>query len=257
MLNYTGFLKSGESKPVSGYSTTHPDVISSGSFHIAFVGLIYLVDYLFIKGIVYLLGLAGGSFTHQFGNILWAYHAFFATLFALLAGKVLDKLNLHHILDDHVLTNISASSVDFLVTAAIMAIELVVVMEFIVPIAIISIVGGIATTVFVLFMAKRTYSDYFFERFISIFGLLTGTVSTGLALLRVVDPEYETPAASDLVLGSGLSLFIGFPLLFVINIPALKQNVKAYLLTDVSIFGYIIIILIVMLIVGVFRRKKI
>ena len=256
MLTHTGFFKSGEKKPVSGYSTTHPDVISSGSFHIAFVGFIYLIDYLFIKGIVHLLGLTSSNFAHQFGNILWAYHAFFATLFALLAGKILDKLNLHHILDDHILTNISASSVDFLVTAAIMAIELVVVIEFIIPIAVISIVGGVLTTIFVLYMAKNTYVDHFFERFISIFGLLTGTVSTGLALLRVIDPDYKTPAASDLVLGSGISLFIGFPLLFVINIPALRQNVKAYILTDVAIFGYMVIIIVVMIIIGIFKKEN-
>ena len=256
ILSHTGFLKPNEKKHVSGYSTTHPDVISSGSFHLAFVGFIYLVDYLFIKGVVYLLGLIGSNFAHQFGNILWAYHAFFATLFALIAGKILDRLNLHYILDEHILTNISASSVDFLVTAAIMAIELVVVMEFIVPITIISIVGGVLTTLFVLYMAKNTYNDYIFERFISIFGLLTGTVSTGLALLRVIDPDYETPAASDLVLGSGLSLFIGFPLLFVINIPALKQNVKAYLLTDAAIFGYMVITIIVMVILGMFKRRS-
>ena len=256
ILSHSGFLKVNEKKLASGYSTTHPDVISSGSFHIAFVGFIYLIDYLFINGIIYLFGLSGSNFMHQFGNILWAYHAFFATLFALLAGKILDQLNLHHILDDGILTNISASSVDFLVTAAIMAIELVVVAEFIVPITIISVTGGVAVTLFVLFMAKYTYSDHFFERAISIFGLLTGTVSTGLALLRVIDPDYKTPAASDLVVGSGISLFIGFPLLFVINIPALKQTVKAYFLTDIAIFGYVVIVVIAMLLLGMFKKSK-
>ncbi len=254
MLDHKGFFNPGESRPYSGRFTTHPDVIASASFHIAFVGLIYLIDYLFIKGVVFLLSGTGSRFAEQFGNILWAYHAFFATIFALAAGKILDKINRHHILDDDTLTNISASSVDFLVTAAIMAIELVVVMEYIVPILIISIVGGVTITFVVLFLAKRTYSDHFFERAISIFGLLTGTVSTGLALLRVIDPEYKTPAAGDLVLGSGISLFIGFPLLFLINIPALKQNVRAYLFTDAAIAVYIGIVVLVMFIAGVFKR---
>ncbi len=256
MLNHKGFLSPGEKHQYSGRYTTHPDVIASASFHIAFVGLIYLFDYLFIKGLVFLLGRFGSSFARQFGNILWAYHAFFATIFALLAGKVLDRLNLHHILDDDTLTNISASSVDFLVTAAIMAIEVIVVIKFIVPIFVISIAGGAIITLTVIFLARKTYNDYFFERAISIFGLLTGTVSTGLALLRVIDPDYKTPAASDLVLGSGISLFIGFPLLFLINIPALKKTVKAYLLTDLAIFVYILLIIFIMYILGLFKSKK-
>ena len=42
----------------------------------------------------------------------------------------------------------------------------------------------------------------------------------------VIDPEYRTPAARDLVLGSGLSLFFSFPLLLLfINVPALNRTV--------------------------------
>ncbi len=256
MLQNRGFLKRGLSKPITGHSTTHQDVIASGSFHIAFIGFIYLIDYFFIKLIVFLFGKLGGEFFVQLGNVLWAYHAFFATLFALLTGKILDRLNLHHILDDDTLTSISASSVDFLVTAAIMAIELAFIVQYIVPIAVICIIGGILIMVMVIFLAKRSFHDYFFERVISIFGLLTGTVSTGLALLRVIDPEYKTPAASDLVLGSGFSLFIGFPLLLLVNIPALHQKTRAFLLTDGAIFGYIVILLLLMLSLGLLKERS-
>jgi len=254
-LQNQGFFSRGEKGPAGGRSTTHPDVIASGSFHLAFIGFIYLVDYFFIKGIVYFLERIGGEYTSQLGSILWAYHAFFATLFALLAGKVLDRLNLHHILDNDMLTGISASSVDFLVTAAIMAIELVVVMQYIVPISVICVVGGVVIMSVIIFMAKNSFKDHLFERIISIFGLLTGTVSTGLALLRVIDPEYKTPAAGDLVLGSGFSLFLGFPLLLLINIPALHRTVKAYILTDVAIAVYITALFTAMILLGLIGKK--
>lgn len=256
LLENTGFMGRGVKKQVTGKSTTHPDVIATGTLHIAFIGLVYLVDYFFIKFVVFLLSRLGGTFSVQFGNILWAYHAFFATLFALLAGRILRALKLDHILDDNMLTGISASSVDFLVTAAIMAIELAFVVQYIVPIAVICIAGGVAIMLLVIFLAKRSFNDYFFERVISIFGLLTGTVSTGLALLRVIDPEYKTPAASDLVLGSGFSLFIGFPLLFLINIPALHRTTKVFLLTDGGIFGYIVVLFVVMYALKILGKKK-
>jgi len=254
MLANRGFFVRNAGPP-AGKSTTHPDVIASGSFHLAFIGSVYLLDYFFIKFIVFLLGRFGGEFSVQLGNILWAYHAFFATLLAMLIGKLLDRLNLHHILDNDTLTGISASSVDFLVTAAIMAIEIVVVMQYIVPILVICVVGGTLIMLVVFMLAKRSFDDYFFERVISIFGLLTGTVSTGLALLRVIDPEYKTPAASDLVLGSGFSLFLGFPLLLLINIPAIHQTVRAYLFTDFAILGYILIVFFAAVILRLIRIK--
>jgi len=258
-LQNRGFFSRSEKRPPGGRSTTHPDVIASGSFHLAFIGFIYLVDYFFIKALVFLLEGIGGEYATQLGNILWAYHAFFATLFALLAGKILDRMNLHHILDNDILTGIAASSVDFLVTAAIMAIELVVVMQYILPISVICVVGGVVIMTVIIFMAKNSFQDHLFERIISIFGLLTGTVSTGLALLRVIDPEYKTPVAGDLVLGSGFSLFLGFPLLLLINIPALHRTVKAYLLTDAVITLYIAALFSAMIILGLMgkRLKKI
>ncbi len=255
MLRNRGFLEKGARRVATGRGTTHPDVVSSGAFHLAFIGSVYLVDYILIRLLVFLLHSVGGEFSVQFGNILWAYHAFFATLIALLVGKVLDRLNLHHVLDDDLLTSISASSVDFLVTAAIMAIEIVVVARYALPIAIISIIGGSFIMLMVIGLARRSFRDYFFERVISMFGLLTGTVSTGLALLRVIDPEFKTPAASDLVLGSGFSLFIGFPLLLLVNIPVLYQTSRAYLLTDAGIFGYMLLLFLLMGVLRLIRLK--
>jgi ESS family glutamate:Na+ symporter len=169
---------------------------------------------------------------------------------------LLKRLKLDHILDDDMLTSISTTSVDFLVAAAIMAIEVVVVIQYIVPILAICIFGGIAVMVLILFLAKRSYQDYFFQRAIAMFGLLTGTISTGLALLRVIDPEYRTPAARDMVLGSGLSLFFSFPLLLFINVPALNRTVRIYLLTEGVVLVYIISIFTVMVATGFLRLKR-
>ncbi|NNE35220.1 MAG: sodium:glutamate symporter, partial [Rhodothermales bacterium] len=57
-----------------------------------------------------------------------------------------------------------------------------------------------------------------------LFGEQTGTVSSGLALIRIVDPGYRTPVARDQVLGSGTALILGFPLLLLINLPLTRFN---------------------------------
>jgi|LFRM01.1.fsa_nt_gb hypothetical protein len=39
----------------------------------------------------------------------------------------------------------------------------------------------------------------------AMFGMLTGTASTGIALLRGIDPDLETDVAKNLVLGSAVA----------------------------------------------------
>jgi ESS family glutamate:Na+ symporter len=45
--------------------------------------------------------------------------------------------------------------------------------------------------------------------------MLTGTASTGVALLREVDPNFKTPAATDLVTGSTTAVLFGLPILLI------------------------------------------
>jgi len=255
-LRNSGFLSRGRRGVPTGRMTTHSDAISTGSFHIAFIGSIYFVNYFFLKGVATLIQSIGSAYSEQLGQLIWAYHAPIAIMVSLLIAMLLNRLKLDYVLDDDMLTSISTASVDFLVTAAIMAIEVVVVMQYIVPILAICIIGGIAVMVLILFLAKHSYHDYFFHRVISMFGLLTGTISTGLALLRVIDPGYRTPAARDVVLGSGLSLFFSFPLLLFINVPALNRTVRIYLLTEVVVLGYIFVLFTVMVATGFLRLKS-
>ena len=42
-----------------------------------------------------------------------------------------------------------------------------------------------------------------------------------MALLREVDPKFETGTAEDMVIGSGVALFTSMPLIAIINIPIL------------------------------------
>ena len=53
-------------------------------------------------------------------------------------------------------------------------------------------------------------------------GLLgaTGTLATGLALLRVVDPEFESPVATDYMSSSALVFVLVIPMIVMINLPA-------------------------------------
>ena len=49
-----------------------------------------------------------------------------------------------------------------------------------------------------------------------LFGTCTGTLLTGLALLRAVDPKLSSPAPQNMVTAAGLGAVFGAPLLLVV-----------------------------------------
>ncbi len=67
-----------------------------------------------------------------------------------------------------------------------------------------------------------------------MFAQMTGTIASGLALLRVTDPEYRSPVAQELVLSSGMAMGFGFPLLILINLP--------FSLFDGSLYGFSVLL---------------
>ena len=46
-----------------------------------------------------------------------------------------------------------------------------------------------------------------------MFGMLTGTASTGIILLREIDGEFKTPAADNMVYQNFPAIVFGFPLM--------------------------------------------
>jgi ESS family glutamate:Na+ symporter len=66
---------------------------------------------------------------------------------------------------------------------------------------------------------------------------MTGTASTGVALLREKDPFFKTPAANDIVYGSSMAILLGFPLLLFVGLITLGWwAIVTVLVTLSSIF---------------------
>jgi ESS family glutamate:Na+ symporter len=53
----------------------------------------------------------------------------------------------------------------------------------------------------------------------ALFGFLTGTISSSIALIRVLDPDLEDPFIRDLAYAGGLSFIVALPLFFFMNFP--------------------------------------
>ncbi len=214
----TGILSRNERKPAGSLLTTETEAIDTLSYNFAVILGVYLLAYLFLHAVTFLLSLAG-TMGMQLATNLWGIAFIFAALIALLAKRIFRGLGIDHTIDNGSLARIAGVCVDIMVTAAIAAITIVVLSRFWIPILAVALTGGIVTTITVLWTVSRLFSDHRFDRAVMFYGNMTGTLSTGLALLRVVDPNFETPVATDYMYGSGVTFVLAIPLILMLNLP--------------------------------------
>ena len=114
---------------------------------------------------------------------------------------------------------ISGLFYDIMIVASIAAINLSAFKEqsFIVPLLVSCTVATIVTYIYVDHVTKLLFPDYSEESFLSLYGMLTGVVGTGIILLRQIDPKLETPASTNLIFQTLWACLTGFPLLLLMG----------------------------------------
>jgi ESS family glutamate:Na+ symporter len=212
--------KTGPNTAVRGrFTRIPPEVMDPLSYNLALVAAIYLVTFLLLKLITYALSFTG-DMGKDFADGLWGITFIFAAMIAVLVKKLILKLGALSASDNRLLTRIAGTSVDIMVSASIAAISIVVVARYWLPILGMSILGGALTIFSLLWLSSRMFRDHVFHRTILVYGAMTGTLPTGLALLRVIDPEFETPASSDYMYAVGAVFLFALPFIFSMNFPA-------------------------------------
>ena len=88
------------------------------------------------------------------------------------------------------------------------------------PFVMLVVAGTIVTWFHLRWVCKAVYGDYYYQGLISMYGMLTGTISSGVLLLREIDPQLETPAANNLVVGSSFGILLGAPVLILVGLAA-------------------------------------
>ena len=249
-----GVVKRGEAAPAGDAVSdrTSSEAIDPLSFTSALVLGTYLLSYLLLRVLTWLLSLIGPLGAELAVN-LWGIMFIFSAVTAMLVKLVLKKLNLVYIIDDQRLTRLAGFSVDFMVASAVGAISIAVLRSYWVPILIIAVVVGFITIVTHIWLSSRIFQDHSFYRAILIYGCITGTLPTGLALLRIIDPEFETPASKDYMYASGMVFLMVIPIIITANMPAygaLKGSlVQTYIVLGIYAF-YVLLCLVLYLILS-------
>lgn len=207
----TGIISREHQTESAGKLALHTGNIDSLAFQAALVGLVYLITYAFVKYVGILL-------PADAAKILWGFFFVFGLVFAVLIRLGMHKSGHGHLINPGIQRRITGWSIDFLMVSTIMAIQLMVVWTYVLPMPVISIINGCLTTLFVLLLGKRLW-NYNLERTAAIYGAVTGTVSCGLLLLRIADPEFKTPVAIEIAVMHVLSIIPIGGCLVLVNAP--------------------------------------
>jgi len=202
--------------PSAGHLTSPPEAIESLTLHWSIIGLVYGVTWLLISGAANALSSIGAQAEV---NTLWSFHFIFCSVTGILARQILEKLKVAYVIDEGLMTRTSNLLVDIMITASLAGITLAVVGQYLLPLVLTCVLASVATYYFIKYLSQRLFKEWVFERFLSAYAVMTGTIQSGLVILRVLDPNYKSNISIDLVHASGFALILGFPLLFLINAP--------------------------------------
>ena len=107
-------------------------------------------------------------------------------------------------------------------------------------ILILGFTGLVITYVYNRIVAKTLFSDYAEEQFLMMYGMLTGTASTGVILLREVDGDFKTPASDNMVFQNFPAIVLGFPMMFLATLapvkPVLTMVIFVVFFTALNVF---------------------
>lgn len=224
------------------------------------IGVIYGLVYLTLFGLNILLASIGGAGAMIFG-LLRGFNFIIAILYALLYKSVLNRLeakgkNIRFLTNNYVLSNIASFAFNIMITGSVLAITLAFLSTYGIQLITTSILAGTATFFYLRFMTKRIYKDFQDEFSIGLFGMLTGVASTGLALLKGLDPELKTPVAEEMVVGSGTAILIALPLFVLLFIPSFTYGTDNETLFNFITFFGILLYVIIFASILIFKTRK-
>lgn len=127
-------------------------------------------------------------------------------LAAIVLWPIIIKFKADAYVDKTSINNLSGLCLELVICSAVATIRLDLVTTFIVPILIYSAVITVMSIFLNMWVARKMCAADWFEKGITAFGQGTGNTSTGLALLRCVDPDLKSSATE--ACGIGTSLFI-------------------------------------------------
>ncbi|MDG5816910.1 sodium/glutamate symporter [Chitinispirillales bacterium ANBcel5] len=161
---------------------------------------------------------------------------------AMIGGIIVEKLHrrlFKGVLDRVMIMRIQGAALDLLIVSALASLTLSAFADAWLPLVILVFAGMAWTIGAFVFLAPRMMRSHWFERGIGDFGQSLGVTATGLLLMRIVDPDNDTPAFESFgykqllfepLVGGGLFTAVSAPLVFTFGLNVMLAVTSGLLL---------------------------
>ncbi|WP_425388799.1 sodium/glutamate symporter [Corynebacterium lactis] len=183
-------LRSGEitkksRQPSIGNATTNPSSIEPLALHAGFIAVTVTIAYI-IQQLI----------QDYFENV--SIPLFALSFVVGIGGRIfLNIIRRPEYLDPTTVRSISGASTDFLIAFGVASIVPTAVASYWVPLLILFALGVVYCTLFFFVASPLFFGEKWLERGIFGWGWSTAAVATGIALLKIVDPELKSGALNE------------------------------------------------------------
>ena len=204
--------------------------IDKMTIQLAFVLVSYLITYFMMTGL--------GMLVPGMKSVIFGINFLLGVLSATIVRTVvkwLRKTQLMHrqYLNNFLMTRASNFFFDIMIVAGIAAIRLGIFQQYWAVLLILGLGGALITYYYIGFVCKKLFPEYENEQFVAMYGMLTGTASTGIVLLREIDGNFKTPVADNLVYQNFPAIVFGFPIMLLATLAPVKP-----ILTLIILVGF-------------------
>lgn len=218
------------------------------TIQLALIAVAYMLTYFIMWGL--------GILLPGMKSVIYGFNFLIGVLVSALVKVVLKWLRKVKILkkkyvNNFLMTRVSNACFDIMVVAGIAAIRLDALKGYWLILIILGVVGALITYFYNYFVANTLFKNYSEEQFLMMYGMLTGTASTGVILLRELDGDFKTPVADNLVYQNFPAIVFGFPMMLLATL-APKEPVLTLILLAV----FMVVMNIILFRRQIFKRKK-
>lgn len=194
---------------------------------VALIAVAYFLAYL----LMYLLGVLLPGMR----SVIYGFNFLIGVLSGTLVRTALNTLTKSTLvkrqyINTFLMDRLGNCAFDIMIVAGIAAIRLDVLENNWIIILILGVVGLLITYFYNYKVAVLLFEEYKEEQFLAMYGMLTGTASTGIILLREIDGEFKSPAADNLVYQNFPAIIFGFPLMLLATLGPVQPILTWFIL---------------------------
>lgn len=217
------------------------------TIQVALIVLAYMVSYFLMSAL--------GNLLPGMKSVIFGFNFLLGVLSATLIKSILNYLRKKNIVkkeytNNFLMTRASNFFFDIMVVAGVAAIRLSILEKYWGILLIMGLMGAVITYFYNRIIAKKLFPDYTEEQFLTMYGMLTGTASTGIILLREIDGEFKTPASDNMVYQNFPAIVFGFPLMLLATLAPVRP-----VLTLIIISGFFVIMNLILFRSFIFKKK--